>query len=112
RNLVDSLRESGGRLAVLMTPTRSPSLVRMVTQLRDQLPETAVCVYDSVHGDALARGIEAATGEAARPVYRLDQADVILSLEADILGSHPGFLQNVRGFAQGRNPTEGTMNRL
>ena len=43
-----------------------------------------------------------AFGERVDAIYRLDQAAVILSLDADFLSDGPGALRYARDFAAGR----------
>jgi len=44
-------------------------------------------------------GAVLAFGEPVEPHYRFDRADVVLSLEADFVSSHPASLRLVREFA-------------
>ena len=103
--------DSGASVAVLMPPTQSPSLVRMVEKLRERLPEAAVCLYDGVHGDAMRKATTAAIGQPARQSLDLASAKVVLTVEADLLGSDPGFVANANGFAKTRDP-DGEMGRF
>ena len=52
RSVVDSAGDGGG-FALLMSPTSSPSLVRMVEAFKKRLPRATVCQYDGVTGDAM-----------------------------------------------------------
>ncbi|XZE52480.1 TAT-variant-translocated molybdopterin oxidoreductase [Planctomycetaceae bacterium SH139] len=109
--LTESLQKSGGRLAVLMPPTASPSLLRMLAALRVALPSTSVCVYDSVGQGVAERAVAAVAGDPAVVRYDLSQAGVVLDVSADLLGAHPGFLQHASGYASRRQP-KGDMSRL
>lgn len=111
-NVGNELRQAGGRVAFLMEPSRSPSLVRLLAELRNSLPGAVVCLYDSVHGTAEVDGVKQATGMRARPQYDIAAARVVLTVEADLLGNHSGFVANARGYAAGRNPKSGEMSRL
>ena len=44
-------------------------------------------------------GCRLAFGEDLEPVYHLDRADVIVSLDADFLARGPGRLNDARAFA-------------
>ncbi len=102
--LTQSLQDADGRLAVLMPPTASPSLVRMLSALRASLPNTTVCVYDSVGQGVTGRAVAAVAGEPAAVRYDLSQAGTVLDVAADLLGAHPGFLQHASGYAARRQP--------
>ena len=64
--------------------------------------------------DAVREGAKLAFGEYVNTVYHLDQADVIVSLDADFLTAGPGAVRYARDFADKRRVTgpESTMNRL
>ncbi len=106
--LVKTAAADGGKsFGLLMSPTQSPSLVRMVNKLREQLPQMMVCRYDSVRGDASRIATKSAVGVASKSIYDLDKARVILAFEADFLAD--GHCS--RTFAQTRDP-ELAMSRL
>ena len=64
--------------------------------------------------DNTRQGAVLAFGEPVEAHYRLDQADVVLSLDADFLTSGPASLRLQREFAARRRPSAGSpqMNRL
>src|SRR5206468_1734153 len=58
-------------------------------------------------------GAKLAFGEYVDAQYRFGQADVILSLDADVLGCGPGSIRYARDFAARRRPEQADrMNRL
>jgi|GEM_PF-1333498 len=103
--------DAGAAFAVLMPPTQSPSLVRMLKKLRERLPQLMLCRFDGVHGDAMREATQLAIGKPCRQSLDLSAAKVILTVEADILGSDPGFVRNAYGFGQTREPGQ-SMSRL
>ena len=64
--------------------------------------------------DTVREGAKLAFGEYVNTVYHLDQAEVIVSLDADFLSAGPGAVRYARDFADKRRVTgpESTMNRL
>lgn len=103
----------GGGFAVLMSPTSSPSNVRMLKALQERLPNASICRYDSASGDAMRKATKAVFGKPAVQSLSLDQADVIVTLQADILGSDKGMVAASSSFAKRRDPfLEAGMNRL
>ncbi|TVP99053.1 MAG: 4Fe-4S dicluster domain-containing protein [Planctomycetaceae bacterium] len=112
RGLVRMAETDGGaRFAVLMPPTQSPSLARMVGKLRERLPQATLCRFDGVHGDVMREATLAAIGKAGRQSLDLSGAKIVLTVEADILGNDPGFVRNAHGYAESRDPAGG-MSRL
>ena len=103
-----------GSFAILMPPTSSPSLVRMVQRLRGELPGATVAIYDGARDDVMSRATRSVFGTPAEQLLDLGSADVILTLQADPLGQDAGFLENARSFAENRDPmaNDGEMSRL
>jgi len=101
----------GASFALLMSPTQSPSVVRMVDALRQRLPQMRVCRYDGVRGDVMRAATEQAIGLPCRQSLSLESAKVVLTVQSDILGADPGFVRNAKGFAERRDP-DGEMSRL
>ncbi|MGI9471775.1 MAG: TAT-variant-translocated molybdopterin oxidoreductase [Rubripirellula sp.] len=102
----------GGAFAVLMSPTSSPSLARMIKSLKERCPKAVICQYDGVTGDSMVQATEEVLGTSAKQMLDLEQAEVIVTLQADILGSDRGMVSNAVGFANRRDPMDGEMNRL
>ena len=79
-----------------------------------ELPQARWHTYEPVGRDSSRAGAILAFGQAVEAQYRFDRADVILSLEADFVGSGPQSLRLIREFAKGRkvNDEKPAMNRL
>ena len=104
----------GAGFALLMAPTSSPSLVRMVDALKKRLPKATICQYDGVTGNVMGQATKAAFGRESQQTLDLEQAEVIVALQADILGTDRGMLSNAVGFGKRRDPgpKKDGMNRL
>lgn len=104
-----------GQGLYLLTPTiSSPTLASQLEALGKRFPHAHWHHYQSVGHDNGYEGTRLAFGEPLERGYHLDQAEVILSLDADFLGSMPGHLRYARDFARKRRvgPSQGSMNRL
>lgn len=111
--LITSAEANGGSgFAVLMSPTSSPSLARMIGELKKRLPKAALCLHDTVNGDAMRQATTKVFGKPAHQSLSIEKADVVVSIQADILGNDRGMLANAAGFAKRRDPLAGEMNRL
>ena len=76
-------------------------------------PEAKWHVYEPVNRDNALEGAKLAFGQPVETQYKLENVDVILSLDADFLyAGFPGFARYARDFAKRRNPDSGEMNRL
>ncbi len=113
-------RELGERadqenVAVLVEETSSPTVQAMRQRMEDRFPNLQWISYSSLGEDPVRRGTQQAFGRSLRPQYQFDEAEVIVSLDADFLdGRTRSFLHNTQTFADGRRleDTEDTMSRL
>ena len=110
------LAKEGAGLRILTQTVASPTLADQLQRLVEQFPEAKWHSYEPVTRDAVRAGCRLAFGEDLEPVHHLEQADVIVSLDADFLAWGPGRLKDARGFAARREVGDAgagtTMNRL
>ena len=106
--------DGGAGLAVLSESFSSPTLARLVSELRGRYPRLQWATYDAVSDESRLAGLRLATGRDLDLVLRLDRASVILALDADPLHTDPEMIRHARGFADGRRAgaSGGGMNRL
>jgi molybdopterin-containing oxidoreductase family iron-sulfur binding subunit len=110
-------REAGssGAGLRLLTPTiTSPTLGAQIRTFLKTFPSAKWHQYESVGHDNGHEGAKLAFGEIVNPVYRVDRADVILSLDSDLLTCGPGSVRYSREFARKRRVenAESKMTRL
>ncbi len=106
--------DGGASLAVLSESFSSPTLARLVSELRIRYPRLQWATYDAVSDESRLAGLRYATGRDLDLMLRLDRAAVILALDADPLLTDPEMFRHARGFAAGRGAgaSGGAMNRL
>jgi molybdopterin-containing oxidoreductase family iron-sulfur binding subunit len=107
-----SLIGTGKGLAILIEPTRSPSFWTVVKEVMKKYPEATVVKYESVFSGNVGKALDAAGATNCSMVYDLEQAKVIVALDADLLGSDPNAVQYSRQYANHRDPAGEWMNRL
>ncbi len=85
---------NGEGLVFLSETVLSPTLAAQWKQVQAKYPAAKLVQWDPVNRDAARAASKAAFGEYLDTQYRLENADVILSLDADFLSSNafPGFL--------------------
>ena len=101
---LDTLRarwreKSGEGLRILTGDTTSPTLIRQMRELATQFPKMRWHRYEPV---GAARPDRAATAAFGRPLashLRLDECDVIVSLDDDLLGPGPHQVLHARDWA-------------
>ena len=100
---LNSVRAKKGQgLAILTETVTSPTLADQLKSIQTQLPESRWYQYEPLARDNVYAGATIAFGEAVDTRFHFDQADVILSLDADFLTSFPGNLRYAREFADRR----------
>ena len=116
RSKLAETKSSGGSGIVFLTSTvTSPTLANQWKQAQALYPNLKLVQYDPVNRDSARAASKAAFGEYVDAQYRLDGADVIVSLDADFLSgiAHPGFLRLAGDYAKRRKLEPGVeMNRL
>ena len=93
----------------------SPTLANQLTALLKAQPQAKWYQWEGANRDSARAGLKAAFGQYVEPQYKMDAADVILSLDADFLSNaeFPGFTRYAREFISRRKMQEGVkMNRL
>jgi MoCo/4Fe-4S cofactor protein with predicted Tat translocation signal len=106
--------DGGAGLAIVSESFSSPTLARLVSELRALYPQLQWATYDAISDESRLAGLRLATGRDVDLLLRLDRASVILALDADPLLTDPEMIRHARGFADGRRAgaSGGAMNRL
>jgi MoCo/4Fe-4S cofactor protein with predicted Tat translocation signal len=114
RQLESARQPRGGGLRILTETVTSPTLARQLAAVLAKFPAARWHQYEPVTRDAVRAGARLAFGEPLHAVYRLEQADVILSLGSDFLTRGPGSVRYARDFAARRRAETlpAGMNRL
>jgi molybdopterin-containing oxidoreductase family iron-sulfur binding subunit len=109
-------KTNGGQGIYFLSETiTSPTLAAQWKQVQSAYPNAKLVQWEPVNQDSSRAASKAAFGSYTDAQYKLEDADVILSLDADFLGgiAHPGFLPMAAGYAERHRYEEGkTMNRL
>jgi molybdopterin-containing oxidoreductase family iron-sulfur binding subunit len=110
----DLLASGGAGLAVLTESFSSPTLARLASAFRERFPSARWASYEAVSDENSDRGVAEATGSELVPVYRLERAQTILSLDCDFLLGESDSVRHAARFAGGRRvlSEHDGMNRL
>jgi MoCo/4Fe-4S cofactor protein with predicted Tat translocation signal len=112
---LEAERVVGGEgLRILTETVTSPTLANQLRQLLARFPNAKWHQYEPVNRDNVHAGNRLAFGTDVNTIYRFENADVILSLDADFLFSGPANVRYARDFAGKRRVGQGKigMNRL
>jgi MoCo/4Fe-4S cofactor protein with predicted Tat translocation signal len=103
----------GAGLRILTESVSSPTLAAQIRDVLTRYPSAKWHQWDPASRESAREGARIAFGEHVDVQYNFTQADVILSLDADFLGSGPGGLRYARDFSARRRPEQADrMNRL
>jgi molybdopterin-containing oxidoreductase family iron-sulfur binding subunit len=103
RSAVARMRERKGRgLRVLTEPICSPSLGAQLQAVLRELPAARWHQYQPLTDQAARDGAQQALGRNVNTYYRLDRADVVLSLDADLFTVGPAHVRYARDFMERR----------
>jgi MoCo/4Fe-4S cofactor protein with predicted Tat translocation signal len=113
-NARTGLLSTGSGLRLLTETVTSPSLAAQIQSILKQYPGSQWHQYEPCGRDNAREGARLAFGKPVNTVYKIDQADIIVSLDADFLTCGPGHVRYAREFSSRRvvdNP-ETKLNRL
>jgi MoCo/4Fe-4S cofactor protein with predicted Tat translocation signal len=105
----------GQGLYFLSETITSPTLAAQWKAVQAKYPQAKLVQWEPVNQDSSRAASKAAFGSYSDAQYRLEDADVILSLDANFLGGieHPGFLPLAAAYAERHRYEEGKkLNRL
>ncbi|MGA9968206.1 MAG: TAT-variant-translocated molybdopterin oxidoreductase [Terriglobales bacterium] len=103
----------GAGIRILTRTVSSPALADQLQAVLRVYPQAKWHVYEPVNRDNVLDGAKMVFGQPVETQYKLENADVIVSLDADFLyAGFPGSTRYIHDFAKRRNPDAGNMNRL
>src|SRR5580704_14540600 len=100
---------SGAGVYFLSETITSPTLAAQWKQMQAAYPQARLVQYDAVNRDSAMAASKAVFGDFVDAQYKLEDADVILLLDADFLSgiAHPGFLPLAGAYAKRHRYEEG-----
>jgi MoCo/4Fe-4S cofactor protein with predicted Tat translocation signal len=110
-NLRSQLSPKGAGVRILSETVTSPTLAAQIGKLLEQFPEAKWHQYEPSSGESAREGARLAFGRPVNTVYRVDQAKVVVALDADFLVSGPGHVRYTREFSS-RRAIEGPLSEL
>ncbi|HET9995312.1 MAG TPA: TAT-variant-translocated molybdopterin oxidoreductase [Candidatus Acidoferrum sp.] len=119
--LTTSIKSTRGEGFRILTGTiTSPTLAAQIQSLLALYPLAKWHQWEPAVSDGSREGARLAFGSYVNTVFRVEKADVILSLDSDFLGSGPGHIRYAREFSRRRKLDQfaeadrkgGEMNRL
>ena len=105
---------AGAGLKILTGAITSPTLAAQIGALLKLYPQAKWHQWEPAGSDGTFEGAKLAFGRPVNTVYRLEKADIVVSLDADFMTSGPGHVRYMKDFYRRRNLTgpSDEMNRL
>ena len=99
---IELRKSDGAGLAVLAECSGSPSMDRMRAEFMAAFPKATWHEWEPITGDQQRAGTEIAFGAPQRVHPNLEEADIVVCLDADPLSTHPNASRLARDWASNR----------
>ena len=106
------LTTKGAGLRILTKTVGSPTLSAQFKNLLAQFPQAKWHQWEPCSGDSAREGARLAFGRPVNTIYHFEQADVVVSLDADFLTTGPGHVRYARDFSSRRDLAAGPASKL
>jgi molybdopterin-containing oxidoreductase family iron-sulfur binding subunit len=103
---LDRIRRKGGAVRLLTPTITSPSADALMSAFLATFSNARRVVYDPISSSAILDAYALTYGIGLLPRYRFDQADVIVSFDADFLGTWFSPVEHTHGYSAGRRLDE------
>ena len=92
----------GTGLSFLAERSSSPSRARLQKLVADKFPKSNWYEYEPVDFDVHRQAATVAFGRSVTPYFKIDEADVVVSLDSDFIGTEENLHITIRQFAKKR----------
>ena len=110
--IVSVTLESSKNIRIVTNTVLSPTAKRAMSEFTTKFAGAKVVTYDPVSSSALLDANEKNFGERVVPSYKFDLADVIVSFNADFLGTWISPIEYAAGYAKGRKLSDITKAKM
>ncbi len=104
RTKLEGIKANGGRVRLVSGSVMSPSTRQLISEFLADFADGQHISYDALSASAIREAHELAFGQAMLPNYRFDQAEVIVSFNADFLGTWISPVAFAAQYTVNRNP--------
>ncbi|MCC6394949.1 MAG: Fe-S-cluster-containing hydrogenase [Bryobacterales bacterium] len=101
---LNEARKNGAAVRLLTGTVHGPTESAWIRRFLDGFRNARHVEYDALSASAILDAHEQTHGARILPRYRFDKADVIVSIDADFLGSWISPVEFARGYAESRDP--------
>ena len=101
--------KQGAGIRILTETVTSPTLGAQFKQIQQRFPAAKWIQYEPLGAHNVRAGSKLAFGQYTNTIYKLDAADVLVSIDADLFGTMQGAVRYTRDFANRRRATGGNV---
>lgn len=99
---LEAIQAKGGKIRILTGSISSPSTQKTISDFIKTYPNTRHVVYDAISCSGLIEAHKTMFGKKVLPHFQFDQADLIVSLSADFLGTWISPVEFSKQYSQAR----------
>ncbi len=99
---IEARRGEGRGLGIMLPPVASPAVVSLIKRIKASLPQALIVRFAPLHDESVLEGTKVAFGARRRPVYSLEEARVLVSFGADLVGDEWAGVRSTKGISQSR----------
>lgn len=112
-DIIAALSLAGSKeIAIITNTITSPTTLKILEDFKRKYPSTRIYSYELFNDEVRNSAWRKSYGSGSFPLIKWNEAKVIVSLEADILGTEGNYVETARMFAEGRDVVRKKFNRL
>lgn len=112
-DIIAALSLAGSKeIAIITNTITSPTTLKVLEDFKRKYPSTRIYSYELFNDEVRNSAWRKSYGSGSFPLIKWNEAKVIVSLEADILGNEGNYVETARMFAEGRDVVQKKFNRL
>lgn len=100
---LDTIKTNGGAIRILTSTLTSPTTKALIRKFLDNFPSGKHVQYDTLSSSAILDAHVATHGVRVLPQFKFDRAEVIVSFDADFLGTWISPVEYTSGYRAGRD---------
>ncbi len=108
-----AIAAKGGQIRLVANTIMSPTALKAIEEFKAKYGNVELVQYDTQSAYGITKSNQEVFGLAAVPSYHFEKADVIVSFDADFLGTWISPIEYAKGYSKGRKigPKKKTMSR-
>lgn len=102
---LEKLASNGSKIALVTNPDLGPASLNLVNEFKSKFSNTTHITFSPIGYDGIYQANELTFGKSVIPTYHFDKAEVIVSFDADFLGTWLNDIQYSKDYIKNRVPS-------